>query len=48
VVAGARNRAASERAGRWSLDHLFLDQDAIPTLVEVKRGTTHPGTGRQI
>jgi hypothetical protein len=24
---------------RWSLDHLFLDQDAIPTLVEVKRGT---------
>ncbi len=26
-----------EGAGRWSLDHLFLDQDAIPTLVEVKR-----------
>ena len=25
-------------AGRWSLDHLFVDQDAIPTLVEVKRG----------
>ena len=25
--------------GRWSLDHLFLDQDAVPTLVEVKRGT---------
>lgn len=24
---------------RWSLDHLFLDQDGIPTLVEVKRGT---------
>jgi hypothetical protein len=24
-------------AGRWSLDHLFLDQDGIPTLVEVKR-----------
>lgn len=22
---------------RWSLDHLFLDQDGIPTLVEVKR-----------
>ena len=21
---------------RWSLDHLFLDQDGIPTLVEVK------------
>lgn len=25
--------------GRWSIDHLFLDQDAIPTLVEVKRST---------
>lgn len=26
-------------AGRWSLDHLFLDQDGVPTLVEVKRST---------
>lgn len=26
-------------SGRWSIDHLFLDQDAIPTLVEVKRST---------
>ncbi len=26
-------------AGRWSLDHLFLDQEGIPTLVEVKRST---------
>src|SRR4051794_27590640 len=25
--------------GRWSVDHLFLDQDAIPTFVEVKRST---------
>lgn len=24
---------------RWSLDHLFLDQNGIPTLVEVKRAT---------
>ena len=24
---------------RWSLDHLFLDQDGIPTFVEVKRST---------
>lgn len=24
-------------AQRWSIDHLYLDQDAIPTLVEVKR-----------
>jgi hypothetical protein len=31
----------SEEAGggRWSLDHLFLDQEGIPTLVEVKRST---------
>lgn len=26
-------------SGRWSLDHLFLDQEAVPTLVEVKRST---------
>jgi hypothetical protein len=25
--------------GRWSVDHLFLDHDAVPTLVEVKRST---------
>lgn len=24
---------------RWSLDHLFLDQDGVPTLVELKRAT---------
>jgi hypothetical protein len=24
---------------RWSIDHLFLDQDAVPTLVEVKRSS---------
>jgi hypothetical protein len=30
-----------EEAGqaRWAVDHLFLDQDAIPTLVEVKRSS---------
>lgn len=26
-------------AGRWAIDHLFLDQDAIPTIVEVKRSS---------
>jgi hypothetical protein len=26
-------------AGQMSLDHLFLDQDAVPTLVEVKRSS---------
>ena len=31
--------ADSEGSGdRWSLDHLFIDQDGVPTLVEVKRG----------
>jgi hypothetical protein len=28
-----------EGAGRWSVDHLFLDQDGVPTLVEVKRSS---------
>lgn len=32
--------AANEAEGsRWYVDHLFLDQDGIPTLVEVKRST---------
>jgi len=26
-------------SGRWSVDHLFLDQEGIPTLVEVKRSS---------
>ena len=26
-------------AGQWSIDHLFVEQDGIPTLVEVKRQT---------
>ncbi len=26
-----------DEASRWSLDHLFLDQQGVPTLVEVKR-----------
>ncbi len=25
--------------GRWAVDHLFLDQEGIPTIVEVKRST---------
>jgi hypothetical protein len=29
----------AEAPDRWAVDHLFLDQDAIPTLVEVKRST---------
>jgi hypothetical protein len=31
--------AQESGAGQWSLDHLFVDQDGIPTLVEVKRST---------
>lgn len=30
---------ALDGSGRWSLDHLFLDQDGVPVLVEVKRAT---------
>jgi hypothetical protein len=29
----------SEGSDRWSVDHLFLDQDGIPTLVETKRSS---------
>jgi len=29
----------SDEGGRWSLDHLFLDQDGVPTFVECKRAT---------
>jgi hypothetical protein len=28
-----------DAAARWAVDHLFLDQDAVPTLVEVKRSS---------
>ena len=28
-----------DQSDRWSLDHLFLDQDGIPTFVECKRST---------
>ena len=30
---------SSDTGARWSLDHLIVDQDAVPTLVEVKRGS---------
>jgi hypothetical protein len=33
--AGVPDREAG--GDRWSLDHLFIDQEAVPTLVEVKR-----------
>jgi hypothetical protein len=31
--------SGNEGSGRWAVDHVFLDQDAIPTLTEVKRST---------
>lgn len=31
--------------GRWALDHLFIDQDGIPTLVEIKRRSDPRLTG---
>ena len=30
---------AVDGANRWSIDHVMLDQDAIPTIVEVKRSS---------
>lgn len=29
----------ADGSARWSIDHLFVDQDAVPTLVEVKRSS---------
>ena len=37
-----REKGIAEAAGSgalWSVDHLIVDQDAVPTLIEVKRGS---------
>jgi hypothetical protein len=39
ITAEARIAIAESAADYFSLDHLFIDQDGIPTLVEVKRST---------
>jgi hypothetical protein len=41
LLVGREHGVPVEEQGpaRWSLDHLFLDQDGLPTLVEVKRST---------
>jgi hypothetical protein len=40
VLADREFGISDESSGsRWALDHLFLDQDGIPTLVEVKRSS---------
>lgn len=36
--------AEPDGSSRWSLDHLFLDREGVPTLVEVKRAA--PSGGR--
>ena len=30
---------SEDSSDRWSIDHLFIDQDGIPTFIEVKRST---------
>ena len=30
---------SADTGHRWSIDHVFIDQDAVPTLVEAKRGS---------
>jgi hypothetical protein len=41
LLVGREVGLPSEEDGsaRWSVDHLFLDQDGVPTLVEVKRSS---------
>jgi len=41
LLVGQEMSLATEEGGpgRWSVDHLFLDQDGVPTIVEVKRST---------
>jgi hypothetical protein len=41
VLVGRETSLPSEEdgGGRWSVDHLFLEQEAVPTLVEVKRSS---------
>ena len=41
ILIGRETGVPSKEGGaaQWSLDHLFLDQDGVPTLVEIKRAT---------
>jgi hypothetical protein len=40
LISRERGVPSEEGGGyRWSVDHLFLDQDAVPTIVEVKRSS---------
>ena len=40
-------RGEAPESHRWSVDHLFLDQYAVPTLVEVKQGS-NPSIRRKV
>ena len=38
-----REKSIAETSGgaaKWAVDHLIIDQDAVPTLVEIKRGSS--------
>jgi hypothetical protein len=41
LLTGREAALASDEdgGGRWSVDHLFVDQDAVPMLVEVERSS---------
>jgi hypothetical protein len=43
VARELRVPGSEDESGRWSLDHLFLDQEGIPTFVECKRATDTRG-----
>ncbi|MCA1724401.1 MAG: hypothetical protein LC748_09190, partial [Thermomicrobia bacterium] len=49
ILIGAELAIPSELdgSGRWPIDHLFVDQDAIPTIVETKR-SSNPEIRRQV
>ena len=33
-------------ASQWAIDHLFLDQDGVPTLVEIEKAERHSHKAR--
>ena len=39
LISREKGIAETSDAARWAIDHLIIDQDAVPTLAEVKRGS---------
>ena len=39
LVSREKGIASAGEGARWAVDHLIIDQDAVPTLAEVKRGS---------